>query len=93
MARIMSVDNVTIYRMLVTRKMDSGKNFQTAFGPHDVSSAAKDYTFNSYWGNEPARKQKQKLEVVQTGRGECVLDWVTISTTYSHGGEEVNWDA
>lgn len=93
MARIMSVDNTDIYRMLVTRKMDGGKSFQTAFGPHDVSSAARDYTFNSYWGNEPARREKQKLMVVPKGGYDIKLEWVTVKTTYANGGEEVEWDA
>lgn len=88
MARIMSVDSTEIYRMLVTRKMDNGKSFQTAFGPHGASSSARDYTFNSYWGDQPARKEKQKLVATDY----MTLKWITIKTTYTDGGEDVDWD-
>lgn len=89
MARIMSVDQVDIYRMLVTRQRADGRQYQTAYGPHDASGMARDWDAKGFLGALPARREKQKLAATDY----MTLKWVTIKTTYTNGGEEVEWNA
>ncbi len=89
MARTMIVDNTEIYRALVSRKHPSRGVIQKAYGPHDSRAHAQDYDSGFVW---PARVEKQVLEpqwIVGIGN---VLEWHTIDTKYTNGGEDVNWD-
>ena len=88
MARIMSSDGTDIYRMLVTRKWTNGKNWVAAFGPYAWPNTCRTQDLMG-----PTKQEKQKLEVETFGSLAPRLEWVTIGTTYTNGGEEVNWDA
>ncbi len=93
MARTTTVDNTDIYRALVTYFYGfdlNEKKFQTAYGPHDSKAHARDH--DAQYRGGPTRVEKQVLRpqwIVGVGN---VLEWVTIETKYTNGGEEVNWD-
>jgi len=93
MARTMNIDNTDIYRMVVDykyyREPDSSI-FQDVYGPHDSSNQARDH---DGYRKGPARLRKQKLK--PTDLRDLYPDglvWQTIKTTYTNGGEDVNWD-
>lgn len=86
MARTMRVDNTDIYRALVSRKHPDRGIIRTAYGPHDSKGRARDHDSGFIW---PARVEKQVLRVVGY---EGELEWGTIETKYTNGGEDVEWD-
>lgn len=96
MARTMNVDQTDIYRMLVTRRGEDGRQRQTAYGPHDMSNMARDWETKGYVGSLPARQEKQQLmawiRFDEHDSPYSVLEWTTIRTTYTNGGEGVEWD-
>lgn len=90
----MNVDQTDIYRLLVSRERRLDGQFRTAYGPYDDPSSARD------WGSGlklPTKQEKQVLMATAfcEGFGEraAELEWVTIKTTYTNGGEDVDWDA
>ncbi len=95
MARTMRVDSIDIYRAVVDvlhvgdQWIDGRRVSTTVYGPHDNSQHAR--SWNSYWDRDkPTRMQKQKL----TARYDAdpIMFWNTVKTTYTNGGEDVNWD-
>lgn len=87
MARTMTIDNTEIYRALVSRKHSNGRVTQVAYGPQTSKAHAQDR--GRSWEKVPSRVEKQVLRVVGY---EGELEWGTIETKYTNGGEEVNWD-
>ncbi len=95
MARTMMVDNTEIDRALVTTYGYSGKIQQAAYGPHGSKAHARDH--NAKWRLQPTRVEKQKLvPAIGWFEGHTAMlgmEWETIETKYTNGGEDVNWDA
>lgn len=88
MARTMTIDNTEVYRALVTYVSSyNGKVAQAAYGPYDSRAHARDH--DARWRKGPTRVEKQVLRVVGY---EGELEWGTLETKYTNGGEDVEWD-
>lgn len=92
MPRTMDVGSTGVVRALVDR-LDTGDEYRpecrvitVAYGPYADSTSCRDMMPNG----RPTRVQKQKLIHSYSEGGKLI--WSTVKTTYTNGGEEVDWD-
>jgi hypothetical protein len=89
----MIVDSTDVARALVDKLYPSGAVSTKAYGPYAGSTSCRDMEPH---GARPTRVRKQKLTAWADedyyGTPDSGLTWKTIKTTYTNGGEDVEWD-